>query len=291
MTLTPVNYPLTLTTYQQQQQNNTHISHVGPPKTASSTIQCGLAKYSRELAILDGYYYLRKPCVQYPLQNNETAVRGKFLEIELRQTKKAADQPAVQILQNRLTFHWGQGHHVIVSAENFHHGLLHPSGWKLLTHILLQHWQVRIVVTYRRVYDWLPSLFYQQFKKKPLASLLAFLQQGINDTTKTFQTFTFSIYINKAMLPQILSAKCFLRPVVSAGSSYNNNNSTRMQPMTSRRCAYASHISFDAHKLVSAAKARGLVSKNQSCTIAWSKSLRFGSSNFKYRTLPTTPNM
>ena len=46
------------------------IVHIGPPKTGSTTIQCGLQKLSKLLADQDKYYFLGKHCADASTQFN-----------------------------------------------------------------------------------------------------------------------------------------------------------------------------------------------------------------------------
>lgn len=175
-------------------------------------------------------------------------------------------------MQNRLEFHRARGHHVIFSAENFHRGLLSPAGWSILKTTLMQHWQVRVVVTYRRFYDWIPSLFYQHNRKKPLESLLTFLQERINNTTQHPVRATHDLYLQHFkdiyifnlhqqgdaianFICQVLPTANNVCQQLTLQQQYRRN-ATDEQEMRVRE----SH-SFDAHKLVSEAKVRGLVSK------------------------------
>ena len=69
-------------------RNNTHrttatkptrpyfILHVGPPKTATTTIQCGLNFYNELLAKEDNYYYLGQHCAT-SREKNRTMANGE----------------------------------------------------------------------------------------------------------------------------------------------------------------------------------------------------------------------
>lgn len=186
-------------TIQQKQKHKPYfIFHVGPPKTATTAIQCGLAKFSQSLAEQDSYYYLGKPCDQgIPLQNGEPLWRPHFLLSELSSGKLLR---LGQQLRARLEHHSAYqqegnvNHNVIVSIENFEAGIQTEEGWNVFQE-LVNDWHVRIVISYRRWFEWLPSLYFQQNKKKPAhTTLLNFLKMHLqNDamhpTNNTLQRY------------------------------------------------------------------------------------------------------
>ena len=126
------------------------VFHVGPPKTATTTIQCGLSDVSGLLASKDSYYYLGKPCGAASLRNNETALRGHYLQYELDAGRLGYVGTRLEF---RLKWHLSRGNNIVFSVETF--GLKTNQGWDALLS-LLKDWNVRIVVAYRRYYEWIP---------------------------------------------------------------------------------------------------------------------------------------
>ena len=134
------------------------IFHVGIPKSGTTTIQCGLSDYSEILATNDAHYYLGKKC-NGNLKNGETAIAGHYLFNYLQDGRLGS---VGEQLKERLDFHREHGNHsVIFSIEKFSEAITNNGGWKALN-AMLRDWKVRIVVSYRRYFEWRASLFYQQ---------------------------------------------------------------------------------------------------------------------------------
>lgn len=172
-------------TNQTSKQTTTHkpyfVFHVGIPKSGTTTIQCGLSKISGELASKDAYFYVGKPCpTNARLHNNETALGTHFMMFELNagQLRYVGTK-----LKDRLQWHSKRNQSVILSSENFNVGISNKKGWDLLKNIT-QDFHVRIVVSYRRYFDWLPSFYFQHnHKAKKKMSLLTFIQNHLSKTT------------------------------------------------------------------------------------------------------------
>lgn len=160
------------------------IFHVGPPKTATTTIQCALHAHASELATLDSYYFLGKKCEKpgykedTDLPNNETGIKGHLVYYEMRgqlgdkglQTNK---------LKKRMEFHLSKGNHIIFSVERF--AQTRDYMVRDLAN-LLTGWNVRIVITYRRYFDWVPSHHYQNnyHSARSIQSFHNFLEEKLN---------------------------------------------------------------------------------------------------------------
>ena len=67
------------------------VIHIGPPKTATTTIQCGLEQYSLRLAIQDKYHFLGGGCgipnQEYVMPNSEQTVLRRLIISELGSRK------------------------------------------------------------------------------------------------------------------------------------------------------------------------------------------------------------
>ena len=163
------------------------ILHIGPTKTGSTSIQCGLSEYSKHLAEEDGYYYIGKDpiscrhvhpsalvlasqrtvnsetgmdrsiynnSIHSSMANNQIPLKGKDTIRDL------IDGKILSKLEERLREHHSQGHHVIFSAEEFES---YPFVLSILAP-LQKEWNVKIVITYRRYYEWLVSTYNQNKK-------------------------------------------------------------------------------------------------------------------------------
>ena len=140
------------------------ILHVGPPKTATTTIQCGLHHYSQQLALNHSYYFVGKQCASEKsdiLPNGEQQIPGHHLMMGL-----IYDNPTsrgVEKLKDRLTYHHHRHNNIIFSLEAMAGHLEDkPEVWKALGE-LLQEWNVRIVISYRHYFDWIRSMYYQSY--------------------------------------------------------------------------------------------------------------------------------
>jgi hypothetical protein len=140
------------------------VLHIGPPKTATTTIQCGLHHLSEQLATDDSYYYIGKSCPQLngrPLGNNESAIAGHHLLMGLNDANP--NTRGYVHLKERLVFHKLRGDHIVYSNEGFANHLEDKNAsWECLQK-LLQGWNVRIVIGYRHYFQWIRSLYYQQY--------------------------------------------------------------------------------------------------------------------------------
>jgi hypothetical protein len=159
------------------------VLHIGPPKTATTTIQCGLEKHSLRLAKTDGYHFLGGGCgipmQEYYMPNGEQTVLRRMLIMALHQSAK--DVPVnphnsagdhLEAFVERARFLRKAGASVILSGEQFGSQLSNkPSVMAKAREMLvdphkgagfLPH-RVRIVLAYRHFVDWLPSFHYQQF--------------------------------------------------------------------------------------------------------------------------------
>jgi hypothetical protein len=165
------------------------IFHLGPPKTATTTIQCALDKYSISLARLDSHYFIGAPCRRSGLRmpNKERPIYGGVTS-DLSSGK--VNGTRILELASRMKLHHSQGHHMIASLEGMSRTLLDtPFVWETLIG-LFEDWNVRFVVTYRHYFEWLYSLYYQEHQERRTqrnqwsyrhTSFRAFLSNHIND--------------------------------------------------------------------------------------------------------------
>ena len=145
------------------------ILHVGPPKTGTTSIQCGLSRFSGELAKMDNYYYMGTKCPEgsseYDIQKQTGSEPMKPLFEIYAYIPTHRDLPSH--VAEKLDLHHRQKHNIIISAEKF--SILDDSE-KTLSHMQSlfppDKWDIQVIVTYRRYYEWIPSIWYQKFVGK-----------------------------------------------------------------------------------------------------------------------------
>lgn len=165
------------------------IIHVGPPKTGTTTIQdlFGSQEIFKMLALKDNIYYMgssgqgRKLTHSlddsYNKKNNTGVVTAKVF----RMRDFVWDNSP--LFTQAVRDHQKAGHNVVLSAEHF---TSYPTNWnKLFENILLRPpqsdagdeknstinnndaspfgFRVKIVLTYRHFFDWLPSMYHQRY--------------------------------------------------------------------------------------------------------------------------------
>ena len=190
------------TTTTNNNNNNTNnkphfVFHIGIPKTGTTSIQCVLAQLSRELASQDSYYYIGKQCPKHesePLGNGEMPVHGHWLPQELDKGKLLYIGAKLNAtLQRHLRHDGGRTSTtgIIFSSEVFatDKWKADQRGFDLLKR-MLKGYSVRIVVGYRRYFEWLPSFIYQENLLQPFSysmveSIRWFLNSASNTTTTT----------------------------------------------------------------------------------------------------------
>ena len=168
------------------------VLHIGPPKTATTTIQCGLEKHSLRLAKTDGYHYLGGGCgsegKSYIMPNGEAVVLRKLIIDALMAGPKRKNPEAMQHLRDLIARSKSlrkKGRSVILSSELI--GSKLPASARVmntLKEIILSNTttnnginfspsKVKIVLAYRHFIDWLPSYHYQRhalyFRDEPFA--------------------------------------------------------------------------------------------------------------------------
>jgi hypothetical protein len=151
------------------------VLHIGPPKTATTSIQCGLEKHSLRLAKTDGYHFLGGGCgvsqKEYYMPNGEQTVLRLSVMTSLVSRKKAKDDELSKLIA-RSRYLRQNGRSVVLSSELF--GSKFPSSprvMNMLKNTLISQAsgagfspeRVRIVLAYRHFVDWLPSFHFQKY--------------------------------------------------------------------------------------------------------------------------------
>jgi hypothetical protein len=166
------------------------ILHIGPPKTGTTSIQCGLHQYSRQLKESDNYVYMGIKCPyvrnasQSWMPNNETSIRGTTLAYYMNGFINQTDE--VYQIFHRLSQLREQGHNVIISSEHLFSvtsisGQGKKASWSQFKS-LISGFNVKAVVVHRFLVDWLPSYYYQTFvsiKKGGIPSFQRYLETAL----------------------------------------------------------------------------------------------------------------
>jgi hypothetical protein len=168
------------------------ILHIGPPKTGTTSIQCGLQQYSQHLKELDNYFYMGIRCShgrpsrrQNRMPNNETAIHGTSLAYYMNGMIEQTHE--VYHIFQRLNQLREQGYNVIISSEHLFTAT--PTKGSKHTDVpwghfksLISGFKVKAVVVNRLLLDWLPSNYYQMFystKKGGIPSFQSFLESAL----------------------------------------------------------------------------------------------------------------
>jgi hypothetical protein len=138
------------------------VLHVGPPKTATTSIQCGLDLLSADLAREDSYFFVGKRCPRFSgtMGNGEGGIPGHHLMMGLIDANPHSR--GFEKLKERMDYHRARGNNMIFSIEAMSNHLEdRPETWKMFLS-LFEGWNVRIVVAYRHYFDWIRSMYFQQ---------------------------------------------------------------------------------------------------------------------------------
>jgi len=141
------------------------ILHIGPPKTATTFIQCNLQKLSEALSNDDSYYFVGKNCPGSSsyIGNNETSIPGHFLIMGLNDAN--THNRGYEALKSRMNYHHLKGNNIIYSNEGLANHLIDQNlTWNCLQS-MLTGWDVRVVIGYRHYFDWIRSFYYQTNKQ------------------------------------------------------------------------------------------------------------------------------
>ena len=139
------------------------VIHIGPPKTAASAIQESLIENSHSLSQLDNFYILGgggwKRSWGSPMPNGELLPCLRCIVRCLEGYYNESHQD-VQYFRSHIQHHRQLGHHLIFSAEMLG-SWLHYDWDKFESLFCLHDFRLRIVLTYRHLVDWIPSIYYQ----------------------------------------------------------------------------------------------------------------------------------
>lgn len=165
------------------------VLHIGIPKSGTTTIQCNLIKLSKELALQDSYYYIGKPCEgsKVKLKNGEKILKAHWTDLNkawLYTTGKELNEILNKHLHRTRQDGVNSTSGIILSSEVLGSKKFSASQVSFdRLKLLLVGYSVRIVVGYRRYFEWLPSYFFQTHFLEPLEeSYIDYLRQRIHST-------------------------------------------------------------------------------------------------------------
>jgi hypothetical protein len=151
------------------------VIHVGPPKTATTNIQYDLTRMNETLA-LDNYVYAGR--YYYPAFNTkfnkfvpnrkETPLgeitREMFKPQYCKNAKTGSNLTACVAKDFKRELDQYHGHNVLLSDESYSMSFKGPKFYKALRDVVGDEWEVRIIVAYRRFFQWLPSDMFQRYR-------------------------------------------------------------------------------------------------------------------------------
>ena len=145
----------------------TLLLHLGPPKTSTTFLQCILTNMIDTLA-LDNYVYLGiqiDVCKQKTPSSQQQPLlgHGKCYDLFVDNVKGTTPQFNSKFLHDLRTTHQ-LGKNVIIMNECFQY--FTPGQTKLVIAEFATNWNVKLVVNYRRAYEFLPSYYNQGAKPK-----------------------------------------------------------------------------------------------------------------------------
>lgn len=139
--------------------------HIGPHKTATTSIQCALYKYQEELKRKDSILFLGKVDERFcPFRVNSRAQDQRIRNIHLC----TGDPQCWEKLTSEWEVNRKKGYDMVLSKEGISDlGSLNHSDatererfWSAMD-LALVGWNVTVILTYRRFFEWLPSSFNQ----------------------------------------------------------------------------------------------------------------------------------
>ena len=168
------------------------VFHIGIPKSGTTSIQCGLSQLSGNLASKDSYYFIGKPCASVALQNGEMPVKFHYLVLHVNERKMDKTTTSLNATLHRHLHRQDGGRTagIVLSSEIFGTRKFHAqqSSFDFLKG-LLEGYSVRIVVGYRRYFEWFPSMFDQSHYYAPLSeSYVDKFRREITASNKTHMT-------------------------------------------------------------------------------------------------------
>ena len=199
-----VSFATTENSFNSNDTKQTLILHVGPPKTASTTIQDALRVMSRRIYNEDSYIVMYKVFSNIEAysksKSKEINYGGGFpfsftsLESDLNATADHRTIHGEKYYWDYVVSHFfrvarKEKKNVLLSAEEFCFDRFPDNDftWNLVLPEL-QKWDVQVVVTYRRYFEWLTSWYFRMVSNKFRLNEFA-TEFFFRDKYVSFQTF------------------------------------------------------------------------------------------------------
>ena len=148
------------------------VFHVGPPKTATTSLQVDLTRLNATLA-LDNYHYAGR--YYYPKWSPKmNKMAPNRVDSDLNKISRHMFKPSVCKASSNLTTcvasefrkalePW-KGTNILISDEGYNAGFKQPEYYEAMRAALADDWEIVIVVAYRRFFQWLPSDMFQRYR-------------------------------------------------------------------------------------------------------------------------------
>ena len=170
------------------------ILHVGPPKTGTKSIQDALNSQKNRLWG-DSYFYYHKVERMYPMKGDQdqnlidSQFQWELFEFQLKYLEPIGywQEQVAPLLEYMRKF---AKKNVVLSAEEFCFENHFPDNffsWGLLRSSLDDKWNVKVIVTYRRYFEWITSWYYRMHAQK--WTFLENAHHAFYSGTKLNQTF------------------------------------------------------------------------------------------------------
>ena len=258
-----------------QKSNNIVVIHAGPHKTSSSSLQKVLMEQSQNGRLgKDGYETLGQtkftgcppPMPQFPpssYKNHATLTyalqEGKCSP---RNNENSGPLP-LQQLSDLLSSSFAHNKSVILSAEGFDKPAVNLTLLGERIHAKSNRVETLVVLYYRRLLDWLPSIYFQSHRfqdmKEPFDSFVEWLTpETLSDTLETY-TWRVKERFEEHGFPNV--------QVLSMHSS--NASSLKTDMTTQFFCDYLPHASRTCSTLQNAGSLHKIGVENQGATLEY----------------------
>jgi hypothetical protein len=146
------------------------VLHIGPHKTATSTIQCELTFHNEYLDREASFVYIGRQyseCLRkrhpskYQVDTRQLISCLDRHDVVKRPCNKRTEWQRFEALLETIA---KKNKNVIISDEAFSRMRTSRENMELLEETLSKHFRVKVVVVYRRYYEWLHSMYNEKYK-------------------------------------------------------------------------------------------------------------------------------